>query len=135
MTIPDRLDKYPVADIEHHAFRDCSGLTNIAVDSANRVYSSQNGVLFDKGQTTLLQFPCGQTGSYVIPRSVTSLESQAFYNCNLDQISIPASVTNINPTAFGGRPGLTAVTVDAANPNYTWAGGVLFDKKQTLLIH
>ena len=51
----------------------CTSLTAITVDAANPAYSSVDGVLFDKSQTTLLQYPDGKAGAYTIPDSVTSI--------------------------------------------------------------
>ena len=42
-------------------FDNCTSLTSINVDALNPAYSSVDGVLFDKAQTTLLQFPDGQS--------------------------------------------------------------------------
>ena len=39
----------------------------------NPVYTSVDGVLFNKSQTTLIQCPAGKAGSYTIPNSVTSI--------------------------------------------------------------
>ena len=67
-----------VTSIGESAFVDYS-LTNIAVDAANPNYSSTNGVLFDKDQATLIQYPIGLTNSsYTIPNSVTSIGESAF---------------------------------------------------------
>ena len=59
----------------------CTSLTNINVDASNPAYSSLNGVLFDKAQATLLQFPDGLGGSYTIPNSVTNIGYHAFEYC------------------------------------------------------
>jgi hypothetical protein len=40
-----------------------------------------NGVLFDKAQETLLEFPGGLGGSYTIPNGVTSIGAGAFELC------------------------------------------------------
>ena len=47
------------------------------MDALNSVYSSVDGVLFDKSQTTLIQCPGGKAGSYTIPNSVTSIGDDA----------------------------------------------------------
>src|SRR5450830_1221669 len=70
-----------VTNIGFGAFFSCASLTAITVDALNSVYSSVAGVLFNKSQTTLIQYPGGIAGSYTIPSSVTSIGNSAFYNC------------------------------------------------------
>jgi hypothetical protein len=101
-----------VASMGTDAFSGCTSLTNLSVDAANPVYSSLDGVLFNKAQTTLILFPPGRGGSYVIPDSVTSIGSSAFSGCtNLTSVTIPNSVTDIGSSAFSGCTSLTSVTI------------------------
>ena len=101
-----------VTNIGSFAFRDCTSLTNISVDAANPAYSSPNGVLFDKAQTTLITFPFGRSGSYVIPNTVTSIVTEAFYRCfGLTSVTIPNSVTSIGSYVFHYCNSLTSVTI------------------------
>jgi hypothetical protein len=95
VTIPDS-----VTSIGYASFYDCYSLTNIAVAVDNPAYSSVNGVLFDKMQATLIQFPGGVGGSYTIPNSVTSIGDEAFRVCPLKSVTIPDSVTSIGDSAF-----------------------------------
>jgi len=67
-------------------------------------------VLFNKPQTSLIEFPGGVGGSY----------------------TLPASVTNIGQAFIGNS--LTAISVNPANAIYTNLAGVLFDKSKTFLI-
>jgi hypothetical protein len=94
------------------AFESCSSLTAINADAANMQYSSENGVLFNKDRTTLVYYPGGKTGSYVIPNSVTTIGDWAFSRCSgLTSVTIPNSVTTVGGYAFSGCSGLTAVTI------------------------
>jgi len=120
--------------IEFWAFRDCAGLTAFAVNPGNPSYMSTNGVLFSKGQTRLLQFPCGKSGAYTIPDSVTAVEEYAFMFSSLTNVTVPASVQTIGLAAFRPCYELQAITVVAENSSYTSEGGVLFDKSRTRLI-
>ena len=47
----------------------------------NSNYSSQDGVLFNKDKTILIQYPGGKQGYYSIPTSVTSIGDYGFYGC------------------------------------------------------
>ena len=169
-----------VATIAQRAFVDCGYLVAINVDAANGAYSSVNGVLFDKGQTLLLQYPEGKVeASYIIPDTVTSIGVAAFAGCGLSSVTIansvtnigdvaftdcyyltnvtilnsvttiggeafaasgltgvtiPSSVINLGDLAFWGCQHLTAINVDPANPAYSSAAGVLFNRSQTTLI-
>ena len=90
-----------VTGIGNAAFSRCDKLMAFDVAGQNSSYSSLNGVLFDKAQHTLLQYPGGKEGAYVIPGAVTSIGENAFATSSgLTKVWIPDSVTNIGPTAF-----------------------------------
>jgi len=83
-------------------------LTSIIVDASNTVYSSQDGVLYNKDRTVLIEYPYGKSGGFTIPDSVTSIGDYAFFNCSgLTSVTIPDSVTSIGSYAFYGCSGLT----------------------------
>ena len=64
------------------------------MDTQNAFYSSVDGVLFDKSQTTLIYCPQGKAGTCTIPGSVRSIGANAFSECyNLRTIMIPNSVS------------------------------------------
>ena len=87
LVIPSSYQGKPVTKIGESAFWGCSSLTSIEVGKGNSEYSSEDGVLFDKYETVLIQFPAGKSGHYTIPDSVTSIGEWAFYDCS--------SLTNI----------------------------------------
>jgi len=130
MTIPNS-----VTSIGERTFLGCTGLTAFTVDPLNITYSSPDGVLLDKNQRTLIQFPAGRSGGYVVPDSVTRIGNWAFSRCTgLTSVTIPSSVTIIGQSAFLGCTELTAFTVDPLNSAYSSPDGVLFDKSQRTLI-
>ena len=67
-----------VTDIAEGAFWNSDNLTAITVDALNSVYSSIDGVLLNKSQTTLIKYPGGKGVTYTIPNSVTSIGDEAF---------------------------------------------------------
>jgi hypothetical protein len=124
-----------VTNLDPNAFSNCRRLDKIIVDAHNPSYSSVDGVLFDKGQTTLLSCPEGKVGSYTIPASVTNIGTSAFFNCvGLTEVAIDGNVINIGKGAFDNCTALQAITVDALDSRYCSLDGVLFDKKQTTLL-
>ncbi|MCU0782155.1 MAG: leucine-rich repeat protein, partial [Akkermansiaceae bacterium] len=124
-----------VTQIGARAFEACAALFAIEVDSANPAYRSTNGVLFDKAGTTLLQFPAGKGGGYVIPESVIATGGWAFANSNLlTSVQLPASLTSLGWEALSACNALMRITVDPANPNYRDIDGVLFNKDATTLL-
>ena len=93
------------------AFQRCQSLKEIVID--NGFYKSQDGVLYTADMATLVFYPVGkENASFAIPLIVVTIQSGAFdfylgdffeYNghkCPLKELSIPASVTNIQPNAF-----------------------------------
>ena len=103
-----------VAYIGNDVFDGCSSLIAISVDTMNLAYSSLDGVLFDKERTMLIRCPGGRTGAYTIPASVTEIDDSAFDSCcNLTGVTIPQSVTSIGESAFYGCTGLTSITIPA----------------------
>lgn len=91
----------------------CMELEEIIVDAENPDYSSQDGNLYNKHKTTLLQYAVGKTNTYfTIPNSVETIGSSAFqYGSNIKSITIPDSVTSIGSSAFYNCTSLTSVTI------------------------
>lgn len=70
-----------------------------------------------------------------IAQSILSIGRSAFRDCGrLTGIVIPASVTSIGEFAFRGCSALQGITVDEDNRHFSSYEGVLYDKRQTLLI-
>ena len=109
---------------------------NIEVIKNNSNYFSQDGVLFDKNKTKLIQYPIGNKRiAYDIPNGVKSFGDCAFDSCStLKNITIPDSVTSIGWGVFSGSTSLTNIDVSENNLNYSSYEGVLFNKNKTELI-
>lgn len=77
-------------------------LKAINVAENNEIYSSADGVLFNKDRTELLWHPASKEGAeYRIPQSVTQIGRGAFDSCgNLKSIILPERLTDIKGYAF-----------------------------------
>ncbi|ORX76796.1 hypothetical protein BCR32DRAFT_271067 [Anaeromyces robustus] len=100
-----------VTSIEEGAFLGCLHSTSFTLEDGNPNYSSENGVLFNKDLTKLIQYPPKNTGTeYEIPDSVKTIEFGAFaYSTNLISVTIPKSVNSIGKGAFFGCTALEKV--------------------------
>ena len=116
-------------------FGGCTNLEAINVDIENVKFSSEDGVLFNKEKTILIQYPIGKKQTqYDIPNGVVSISSTIYpedvteeikeyitisvssficgtfeNNKNLKRVSIPESVTTIGNSSFKGCTGLTNI--------------------------
>ena len=106
-----------VTSIGYGAFATPS-ITQINVESGNTSYCSEDGVLFNKEKTVLIQYPAGkQETSYAVPGTVTGIWTGAFYMCqHLNKVTLPGSLTSIGICAFSGPIALEEMIVLAAVP-------------------
>jgi uncharacterized protein YjdB len=142
VSIPTQINGKPVTSIGESAFYDCTSLTSITIPNSvtsirglwtfsgctsltainvasdNTAFTSENGVLYNKNKTLLIQYPAGKTASsFTIPNTVTIIDYHAFYKCtSLTSITIPDSVTSILGIfpfggAFSNCTNLTSVTI------------------------
>lgn len=76
--------------------------------------------------------------SVTLPDSLTTIEKNAFYNCEkLKSVTIPQNVSSIGLAAFVeglSESSLTEIKVDPENPYFSEKDGVVFSKDGTKLI-
>ena len=101
VTIPDS-----VTSIGSQAFYSCSSLTEFKGKFAD----GDGRILVVDGE--LIAFARAGITEYTIPDSVTSIGSEAFFDCDsLTSVTIPDSVTSIGSYAFYNCNSLTSVTI------------------------
>ena len=75
---------------------------NIYVDEENTEYKDIDGVLYSKDGKTLVAFPGGRTGEYVVPEGTVTIYEESFRNSEIEKITITESVKVIGDAAFYG---------------------------------
>lgn len=91
----------------------CNWLTSIVVEDGNTVYDSRDNcnAIIHTATNELVQ-GCANT---IIPNSVTSIGTAAFWGCEkLESISIPSSVTTIGTGAFADCYSLTHISIPSS---------------------
>jgi len=82
----------------------------------------------------------GSSGAVAIPPAISglpvvSIKDDAFVgSLSLTTVNIPATMTNIELSAFGAFPNLVAINMESPNAFYSTLDGVLFNPNQTSLL-
>lgn len=118
VTIPDS-----VTEIGDCAFYACDALTSLTIPE---------DVTYIGGWAF---YKCTALADITIPEGVTRIGESAFESCSgLTSITIPASVTEIVGNPFVDCSNLLRIDVSSDNPIYKAVDGVLFDKRQNILV-
>lgn len=97
------------------SFLGCTNLSSIDVDKQNTIYSSDNGILFNKEKTKLILYPEGKSGTYKMPENTEIIDSNAFRNSNLTNVELSTNLKNIFSNAFIGASKLSNVDFTKCN--------------------
>lgn len=153
------LDLSMTKSIHKKAISECSNLREFLCDEENEVFSTIDGILYDKRSNTLLECPKANefdNGKLVIPDGVKAIDL-AFDNCsNLTEVYIPDTVETIKRGAFFKCSNIKrihigkncssidlfdycnkveSVEIDKDNPYFISLDGVVFSKDMKRLIY
>ena len=108
---------FPGDGVNYYGGLNVGNQENINVDTQNSMYSSENGILYNKEKTVLIRYPQKKVDvEYQILNGVTTIETSAFSMCeNLERVGIPEGVRIIKEYAFQNCYNLKEVTI----PNST----------------
>ena len=97
------------------ALAGCISLPAFTLDDTSDSYSVVDGLLYNKDQTILVNCPAGKVGSVVLPSTVKTLDSNAFYNCTqVTDITLPEGLDSIGFAVFVGCSSLKTLTIPAS---------------------
>lgn len=102
-----------ISSIGESAFSKCDNLAEIKIESENQDYVTENGVLYNKDKTILIQYP-------------NAKEDKTF--------TLPSTVTKIGKFALNRCVNLEEIKVEEENQDYVAVDGILFNKDKTTLI-
>ncbi|MBR2876703.1 MAG: leucine-rich repeat protein [Clostridia bacterium] len=134
-----------VSRIGLDAFSNCSSLAVFTVSYNNEFFSDEDGVLFNKSKTELINYPVKRLGAtYTVPDGVLSIGSSAFAeNKSLKSVVIPGSISDIYSDAFknctsivkvifkGSRSQWSNINIESGNNSLTNAE-IIYEKFEDL---
>ena len=126
-----------VTTIKLGPFMGADKLQAITVNPANPNFTAENGVLYNKTKTELICYPKGKTDEdFTVPDGVTKIMGLAFFqNPNIKTVTLPTSVSELDPytiapfagySAFTDCASLTAINVKSGNPTFKSVDGVVY---------
>ena len=124
-----------------YPFSTCISLTEINVTEGDGAFSSEDGVLFDKGKTKVIKCPNSKEGVFTAPATLREIGEAAFADCGLIEEADLSGVTTINNAAFYNceslkkvtlSPDLTTVGVDAFFNCASLEGVRLYNKVESI---
>ena len=93
------LPKYAL--LSRNAFAYCTGMQNYHLeDNEHESYIEKDGVLFTKNLKSIIYFPAGRKGSYLIPNGTVVVENYAFSGSTLSVLNFSETITTINSYVF-----------------------------------
>lgn len=99
---------------EHYVFDHCPALESISIPVQNTLYTSVEGVLYNRTKSQIIAWPAGLSRRIhpVLPASATPLARGALMDCELDeQVWLPARMNTLSYDALtrtSGMKGLAA---------------------------
>ena len=106
-----------ITDIGMYILSQNKSLLKIKIANKNLKFGSKKGILYNKSRDTLVMYPRGKKGSFMIPENVVCIKKGAFENCQgLTEIVIPENVTTIEDIAFQYDRNLKSITNRSTTP-------------------
>lgn len=98
-----------VTSIAANAFSNCTMLKSITVAENNPVYSSQDGILYNKDKNKIILAPLDLTGNVVIPEGITSINLKD--RKKLTGLVLPQSLKGIETWGLSGLASLKKLVI------------------------
>ncbi len=121
-------------NISSSTFAYCTELKEINVNAGNPSYCSEDGLMFSKDKTSLLQYPGGIPGTFTIPDGVTALGDQLFRGSLVNTVIIPSEVVSIGASAFRACPDLKSI-VDLRETPQSLGSNALTDLTESPVVY
>lgn len=82
-----------LVSISSSAFSGCTSIESYSMDEGGRNYKVVDGVLLSADGTELIAVPAMKTGTFIVPKEVTSISEDAFSGTHLDMLMFESGRT------------------------------------------
>ena len=107
-----------VKSLADDAFVQSNSLTDITVVLENPYWKDIDGVLYSKDGTKLSCCPAAKTGALIIQNGVKVIRGWSVYTAKITSVTIPASVTTIEQSAFEYCSQMATITFEGTTAQW-----------------
>lgn len=86
-------------------------MQRIEVSTQSAIYSSKDGILYNKEGTTCILCPKGYGKTITIPEGTKAIEYNAFYEMSAESITLPSTLKTIDNNAFEAVSNLKTIEI------------------------
>ena len=137
LRIPKSINGFAVTKIGDSAFDGCEGLTSIGIPGSVTEIGDHafRGCKALKSIDVWDNVPWETTQGHInLPYGINKIGYRAFEGVQLQVLSLPDTVTELDGNPAAGCANLTTIEVSSANPKFTVVDGVLYNKRKTTLL-
>ncbi len=128
-----------VTYLNSSAFSQTSSLTDIQIDSNNKVYTVSNGIIYNKNKTKIVFLSAFNKDitSLKIEDTVEDITGvQLFFNCSkLQEVILPSSLKIFGGNVFEGMWNISKISIPSSNTNFKVEDNMLLSKDGTKLYY
>jgi hypothetical protein len=125
-----------IQSIASGAFKGCSSLSEIEVDTMNGYYAFSEGALTDYLTASIMYICLTVNKTYTLPETIKVIKNGAFDGSGIETLDFNTAVEEIEPGAFKGADNLKYITNVLHSAYFSYENGALYNKdKDTLFIY
>lgn len=116
-----------VSSINSTSFTNCNALYNITVDSGNTVYEIEDGIIYNKVESSMIFLPIvSEEETITIKEGIKEIKSNALSVCkNMKVLNLPSSLVYISGDSFNNLKLLEEINVSTSNTHLKESDGYL----------
>ena len=115
----------------YSCFADCPRLEKITLSEKNEKFTVESGMLLSKDDRSLV-LVSPKKKEVIIPDSVTTITTRAFYDSYAETITLGKNVVDLEKDCLSGAK-IENILIDTANPVYEIDGQCIYRKEDGLL--
>lgn len=125
VTIPES-----VTAIKANAFYGCTKLSTVIFDGESQLKTIEQSAFASSVKLSTFGATSTAASVFVLPESVTTIQNNAFFGCNLKAVTLSDNLTTLGTGVFANNQNLTAFSADS---QYFKGGSFLTNADQTVI--